>query len=797
MEAVCQIAQKTQSLSLVLPAYQEELGIRQVLEEAIEALSSIVDEFEILVVDDGSSDSTAAIVQDLAELDPRVRLLQHGCNRGYGAALRTGFDSAQHEFVAFSDADGQLDLRDLRRLLDRTDSHDVVVGYRVQRQDPWQRRFYSWGYNTLVRTLLGTGVRDCDCALKVFRRETLQRILPETNRFFVNTEMLTKARQQLIVVAEVGVRHRPRLRGSSKVSLWDIPRTLSVLIPFWWSSVLFAQARPAPQPTQRPWLFQPAFWCLMLMAALLSFGQMGVPLQEPEEPRYAEIPRQMLAEGQWLVPTLHGQPYLDKPPLLYWLVMTSYQVFGVEDYAARLPACLAVFFTIVATYFWAHRVIGPGPALAAAGILTLSGRFLYLGKLLTMNSLLALWVTIALAAGHLAVCRPTLRLRWWIAAAIACGLGVLTKGIVAFVLVGTPILLFVMLDPRTARVRLSHWALFCLLAIGVAAPWLILITMRYPDFLTYFFWKHHVVRYLTPFDHAKPAWYFLGEILLGMLPWSFMLWPLAKTLLRNDATIASRRPSAIGFAMLAAVWSLLFFSLAGSKRAGYILPALPPLAIAMGWYLDFSLRFISLREAHASWSSMSKRLGWRLAMLVLGFGLILVWGVRSAELVAWPTAAAMGALLSSALVLLYFFGGGSARSGWIAVAGTTFGLLFAGTHLVYPEYARRFSLRDQVQPFVSLATESEIHVVSYPRSWDSVSYYLRLPNVRVYTTQERDELLKEIRIGKQTLAIYKIDKELEESLNSAPMALLFRLRQTTANVSVGWFRPFRTEPPSS
>src|SRR5436309_1955631 len=132
----------------------------------------------------------------------------------------------------------------------------VVVGHRLGRQDPWRRRFLSRGYNLLARALLGTRVRDIDCALKVFRREALARLLPESAGFFVNTEMLTRAAQEGLEVAEVGVRHRPRLRGRSSVSLREVPRTLGHLLPFWWSRVLFA-GRPAPDvgPSRRaPWL---------------------------------------------------------------------------------------------------------------------------------------------------------------------------------------------------------------------------------------------------------------------------------------------------------------------------------------------------------------------------------------------------------------------------------------------------------------------------------------------------------------------------------------------------------------
>jgi dolichol-phosphate mannosyltransferase len=238
-------ASTSRRLSLVIPAYNEEAGISQAIAEASNALAGLVRAHEILIVDDGSRDGTSAIVREMADERPWVRLLRHPVNRGYGAALRTGFEAARYELVAFTDADCQFYVADLAFLLPLTDRYPLVVGYRVGRQDPWQRRFYSWGYNRLVRLLLGTRVRDCDCALKVFQREALGRLLPETSGFFVNTEMLTRARQLGYEVTEVGVRHRARRRGQSKVSVFDIPRTLRALMPFWWSQVLLG-ARRAP-----------------------------------------------------------------------------------------------------------------------------------------------------------------------------------------------------------------------------------------------------------------------------------------------------------------------------------------------------------------------------------------------------------------------------------------------------------------------------------------------------------------------------------------------------------------------
>ncbi len=235
------------SLSLVIPAYNEEAGITEAVLEAEHALPWLVSAYEILVVDDGSSDGTSDRVRELSQQRSRVRLLRHPRNRGYGAALRTGFEAARYERVAFTDADCQFHLEDLIPLLRLTEVYPLAVGYRMDRQDPWLRCFFSWGYNTLVRTLLGTRVRDCDCALKVFRREALQDLLPQATGFFVNTEMLARARRAGLAIGEVGVRHRPRTRGQSTVSLMQIPRVLRALLPFWWSHT-FGRTAPLQRP---------------------------------------------------------------------------------------------------------------------------------------------------------------------------------------------------------------------------------------------------------------------------------------------------------------------------------------------------------------------------------------------------------------------------------------------------------------------------------------------------------------------------------------------------------------------
>jgi glycosyltransferase involved in cell wall biosynthesis len=252
-------------LSVVIPAFNEADVIARAVAEAEAALAPHFRQFEIIVIDDGSTDDTAAEVFSALPASTHTRILWHDDNRGYGAALRTGFEAARFELVAFTDADCQFDLTDLARLVPLAAEVPIVAGYRADRKDPLRRRFLSWGYNVLARALCGTRVRDVDCALKVFRREVLEGLMPESRGFFVNTEMMTRARQLGLDVAEVPVTHRPRAGGASKVSLREVPRTTRTLLAFWWRAVVCGalpevkpvvlQAKvavPAPTPAATP-----------------------------------------------------------------------------------------------------------------------------------------------------------------------------------------------------------------------------------------------------------------------------------------------------------------------------------------------------------------------------------------------------------------------------------------------------------------------------------------------------------------------------------------------------------------
>src|SRR4051812_48866648 len=154
----------------------------------------------------------------------------------------------------------------------------------------------------------------------------------------------------------------------------------------WWSDRFLAGTPEKGAPDHARNIVLPPLF-LAFLAGLLFYSRLGCPLLEPEEARYAEIPRQMLAEGRWLPPVLHGEDYYQKPPLLYWLVMLSYQVFGVHDWAARLIPTTAGVLVVLITYAWSRRAVGPRAAFVGSVMLCLSARFLYLGGMVAMDSL--------------------------------------------------------------------------------------------------------------------------------------------------------------------------------------------------------------------------------------------------------------------------------------------------------------------------------------------------------------------------------------------------------------------------
>src|SRR5262245_24110186 len=217
-----------------MPAYNEADNIEDTLRAACAILPEVVERFEVVIVNDGSRDETGKEVERFARSDPHVRLVSHPQNRGYGAAVTTGLRAARGDLVMFTDSDGQFSLLDLPRFLARLPGHDVVAGYRYQRADKWHRLLNAWAWGRMIRLLLGTRVRDLDCAFKLFRREVIDRLTLTATGAAINAEIMAQCARGRARVIELPVRHFPRYHGApTGAALRVIARAFRELPRMW------------------------------------------------------------------------------------------------------------------------------------------------------------------------------------------------------------------------------------------------------------------------------------------------------------------------------------------------------------------------------------------------------------------------------------------------------------------------------------------------------------------------------------------------------------------------------------
>src|SRR3989344_8822209 len=225
------------NLSVFFPLYNEEGNVRQAVEKCEKVLKKLKIDYEILLIDDGSKDNTAKIVDQIAKENSHVQAIHHQKNLGYGEALKSGFYNAKYEVIVYTDGDGQFDFSEVEKFLKEIETNDLIIGYRIKRQDPFFRILFKKGWKLSLLAFFRLTIKDVDCGFKMIKKEVLEKIphLESTRGAMINAELAIKAKKYGFKVGQVGVNHYPRLFGRPTGSnLRVIIKSFMDLFKLWW-----------------------------------------------------------------------------------------------------------------------------------------------------------------------------------------------------------------------------------------------------------------------------------------------------------------------------------------------------------------------------------------------------------------------------------------------------------------------------------------------------------------------------------------------------------------------------------
>jgi 4-amino-4-deoxy-L-arabinose transferase-like glycosyltransferase len=343
-----------------------------------------------------------------------------------------------------------------------------------------------------------------------------------------------------------------------------------------------------------PWGWTRERWMYAALAALLVVVWLATlghrPLFNPDEGRYAEIPREMLSGGDWVIPHLNGLAYIEKPPLQYWATAFVYRALGVSEFSARLYTALSALGTVAWVWFLGLKVWGRDSGLRSAAVLCGMLMLTALGQLLTLDMSLTFYMTTSLAAFLMAQQAAVGQRRWMLLAWTGAALGVLTKGLIAAALPAAVLVIYSLWSRDFTPWRRLHWRWGLPLFAAIVLPWHWAAALRLPDFLQFYLVREHFARYLTPIaERAEPWWFFGMVFLMGTLPWTVSALRVLGGGWRVQRTPGRFNPSL--FLWIWMVFIIGFFSLSDSKLMPYILPVMPALALLIG-----SLPAIALRR---------------------------------------------------------------------------------------------------------------------------------------------------------------------------------------------------------
>ena len=403
----------------------------------------------------------------------------------------------------------------------------------------------------------------------------------------------------------------------------------------------------SPSPTNSraytDWLLLAGFCGFLFFFGLSYFGLLGA-----DEPRYAQVAREMLARRDWITPTLGGQPWLEKPILYYWQAIVAYKIFGVSDWAARLPSAIDATLMVVAVFLFLRR-FRPDLELDGALITASAAGIVGFARAASMDMPLAATFSIAMLAWYVwHECENKTYLAVFYG---FIGLGTLAKGPIAPFLAAIIIVAFAIAQKDFALIRKTLWIPGILIFLLVAMPWYIAVQLRNPEFFRVFILEHNFSRFGTNrYHHPQPLWFYIPVAIIGLLPWAvFAIAAVAETLRGWWTERKNKLQSEDAFNLFLVIWfllPLLFFSLSQSKLPGYILPVFPAGTLLLMEYVRRrgemnarpSLLMIGLHSLTAAslllaallmqYIALQHRLDWNVAtLLAIALGIVLAIAV--------------------------------------------------------------------------------------------------------------------------------------------------------------------------
>ena len=363
-----------------------------------------------------------------------------------------------------------------------------------------------------------------------------------------------------------------------------------------------------------------AVWAFLLLIAAITFffGLGNLALIGPDEPRYAEVPREMVATGDYISPRLAGCVWFEKPVLQYWMSAAAYHIFGVNEFAARFPSALAATVTVIALFFAIRRAFSERVALSVSIVMLTMGMLIAFARIVTPDTFLAATMSISIIFGYLAITADGRdSFKYWLLCGAFLGLAVLAKGLVGIVLVIGILGVFLLVMRKLDAGSLRGLLVALLICVIVAAIWYVPVWLKHGSaFVDKFFLEHHFERYLTNrHSHPQPIYFYLIVTIAGTMPWTFFLAPAALRL-RKLRPRTSNRDSLLVLAWIWFALPLLFFSFSVSKLPGYLLPVFPALAIIIGVEVERFLRHPARAHTIAAWLTA-------LLLLAIGFTFVI------------------------------------------------------------------------------------------------------------------------------------------------------------------------------